>query len=424
MISSGGKSIRDIIKYIGYAFWVGIESVVFCGVPRLIVFPVAAFLLSTEEFGLFIFSLSIVMMLGKAPAGGLETGILRHMMDFEESKRDALISTGIRLCRIAMLAIMGAGLVALCIVRQLWQIDVKIIWCLVPLLLLLYCWNLFELQMVRYRIERKFALRALWYGFLGLLMFTAIPGAILGGAVGMAWGFMLSYGLLYVVLSLRQKVLLRNVSYDVKFGKLLKGVWFHDSVASVLALSGTYIYRIILGGFHSKEHVAVFFGATAIVALSLMPVQIMSSLLMSMLGGLGRLGDLRKKQRYMIFGSAILIALVATLATYFMGPYILSVIFPKFANESAEIIKLIIMVVPCTIVACFSMPFITKFGPIQFLPLLNLTSFVTHFVPALLLIPRSGMKGAVISYNMGYGMMAVWRLCALAWVLKKGGRKE
>lgn len=49
-------------KYTGYSFWVTLEVVLFIGLPRLIIFPVAAYILGKEQFGLFVFSLGIVMM--------------------------------------------------------------------------------------------------------------------------------------------------------------------------------------------------------------------------------------------------------------------------------------------------------------------------------------------------------------------------
>ena len=69
--------------------------VVFVGLSRLVIFPVAAYLLGKEEFGLFIWSLGIVMMVGKAPSGGLQTGVIRNMARLEEPVKDILISTGV-----------------------------------------------------------------------------------------------------------------------------------------------------------------------------------------------------------------------------------------------------------------------------------------------------------------------------------------
>jgi O-antigen/teichoic acid export membrane protein len=53
-------------RHFGYTFRVALETVVFTGLSRLVIFPVAAHLLGKEQFGPFISSLGIVLMLGMA----------------------------------------------------------------------------------------------------------------------------------------------------------------------------------------------------------------------------------------------------------------------------------------------------------------------------------------------------------------------
>ncbi len=410
--------IKYFKRYFGYSFWVGLEVAIFLGLPRLIIFPIVAYLLGKEEFGLFIWALGIVMMVGRAPSGGLETGIIRHMAKLEKPAQDILISTGLRLCKIAMLVIVSVGIVVLGVVRHFRQADTKTILCFVPLLIFLYSWNLFELQMVRYRVERRFALRTAWHSFLGMVLFISIPAAIWGGVVGMAWGYMVGYVVTHIILSWRQKNLFRKSVYDVKLAAVLKQVWFHLTVASVFAFSSAYIYRVILGVFQPKQYVTILWGATSVIFLCTAPLNILSSLLLSMLGSFTRLEDVGKRQRYTVLAAAVLIAFVVPLVAFFGGPFILSLLFPKFADESAQILRLIIMIIPCVVVTSFSRPFIIKFGPLRFVPILNFMTLMAHLLPALILIPRLGMKGAAISYNIGHGLTAVSWLCVLVWTFK------
>ncbi len=417
-------AIEYFKRYFGYSFWVGLEVAVFVGLPRLVIFPVAAYLLGKEEFGLFIWSLGIVMMVGKAPSGGLQTGVIRNMARLEEPVKDILISTGVRLCKIAMLAIVAIGIVVLVMARYFRQIEPKTIWCLAPLLILLYWWNLFELQMVRYRVERRFALRAAWYSFLGMTLFITIPAAIFGGVVGMAWGYMLGYMVTRIILSWRQGILFRKSAYDVKLAAVLKHAWLHLTVAGVFAFSSAYIYRVILGVFQPIQYVTILWGATSIIFLCVAPLNILSSLLLSMLGSFARLEDVGKRQRYTVLAAAVLIAVVAPLVAFFAGPFILSVLFPEFADESAQVLRLLIMVIPCVVVTSFSRPFIAKFGPLRFVPILNFMTLMAHLLPALILIPRLGMKGVAISYNIGHGLTAVSWLGVLVWTFKFGRGSE
>jgi len=388
------------------------------GLPKLVIFPVTAYLLGKEQFGLVIFSLGIVMMVGNAPSGGLVTGVIRNIAKFDGPDGDRLVETSARLCRTAMLMIICIGMVALAIARYFWHTDPKIIWCLVPLLLFLYPWNLFDIQMARYRVERRFALRTAWYSLLGTLLFIAIPTAIWGGAVGMAWGYMLGCVIAQIILSWKQKILFKKLAYDVNMAALLKQIWLHMSLASVLAFSSRYIYRLILGISHSFSSVATLFAATNIIDLCMAPMAVLSLLLLGMLGGYTHLRDVGKRQRYTVLGAGIGTIVVGTLIVFFGGRFILSVMFPEFSDESAQVLRSLIMIIPCTAAVHLCRPFVVKFGPIKFVPVLNLIALLAHGLPAVLLIPRFGIRGAVISYNIGYGLNAASWLGALFWTFK------
>lgn len=417
-------SLPYIKRYFGYTFWVALEMMVIIGLPRLVIFPVAARLIGKEEFGVFLFALGIAMTIGHAPAAGLITGVIRHIADFEKQEKDVLVSTSIHLCRLAMLFIIAIALVAIFLVRSFLKIDLKVVWCLVPLMILLYSWNLFQLQMVRYRVERRFALRTGWCSIWSLLLFISIPSAIIGGVVGMAWGFMFGYVMAHVILSWRQRILFRNVPYDARKASLLKTVWLHMSIASVLGFSSRYIYRIVLGVFDSFSNVSILFGATNIISLFMGPMNVLSSLLLSMFGKFSRLEDVGWRQKYTILGVAISITVVSPILLLAIGPFLLSVMFPEFSVESIRVMRSILMVIPCVVISSISLPIIQKFGPIKCIPWLNFIILMSRLIPSVLLIPRFGLRGAVISYNVGFGISAVAWLVALIWTFKFYGGPE
>ena len=49
---------------------------------------------------------------------------------------------------------------------------------------------------------------------------------------------------------------------------------------------------------------------------------------------------------------------------------------------------------------------------------------MSHLLPALILIPRLGLKGAAISYNIGHGLTAFSWLGVLVWTFKFGRGSE
>lgn len=410
---------KDYIKrYFGYMFWAGCETLIAGGVPKLVIFPLVAYILGKEQFGIFLYALGLVMIIGYAPSKGLSAGLIRNMVGFASEAKERLISTSVKMLRIAMLAIVSIYLLVVVALYFIGLIDYRVAWCMALLLLLLYSWNLFEIQMTRYRVERRFAFRTGWYAILVGFMFLIVPGAILGGVLGVAIGYGLSYTIVLIVLSFKQGYLFKRLDYNREQGKLLKTIWFHMTVADILGLSSRYIYRIILGSFHGYSEVSILFGATNIIELCMAPIGMLGMLLLSMLGGFERLKDVGNIQRYTVLVSVFLLVAGATVMVSVAGPLILSIMFPEFAGESSKILNSIILVIPFSAIVLFSRPFIVKFGPVKFIPALNFITLAANLTPALLFIPKSGIKGAVISYNIGYGLSAVVWLMALIWTFK------
>jgi len=405
-------------RYIGYCFWVGLEVVFFVGLPHLVIFPIAANLVGKEQFGLFIFALGIVMIVGQAPSVGLATGVIRHLALLDSSGRDQLVGTSIHLCRIAMFVIAILGIVVSVGVWLAGSLDGRVLGCLIPLNGFLILWNLFDLQLVRCRVERRFAVRTLWYVVVSLMLFAVIPSAYWGGAVGMAWGYMAAFLVAYVVLSHKHGLLLRPPLHDKRSAHVLKEIWWHISVASALALSSRYLYRIILGAFHSYADVSVFFGATNIIDLFLSPVTILGSMLLSLLGGFVRIEDVSRRQKHLVLCGAVFLCCTCTGLLMLCGRFMLELLFPEFGAESWPVLRGLVLIVPCVIIIAFARPFVVKFGCIKLIPFLNMLVLASHLVPGLILIPRLATKGAMMSCNVGYALSATLWLAALVWTVK------
>jgi len=405
-------------KYTVFGLWVSLEMALFLGLPRLVLFPLTAHIVGKDQFGLFVFSLGIVMVIGHAPSVGLATGVIRNMAGLGGRDRERLVAVSLFLCWVAMVVIVALGI---CVVICLWAcgvLDWAIALCLIPLFFFLGSWNLFDLQLVRYRVERRFDLRARWYGFLSALLFLMIPAAMFGGAVGMSWAYAGAFCLAYSLLSLKKRVAIWPNPDDTVFKKTLTSIWLHVSLASALELSSRYVYRIMLGSFHSYADVSVFFGATNIIDLFLSPVMIMGSMLLSLLGGFVRLQDVGPRNKRLVLWSAVLICFVCTGLLMTAGRFILRLLFPEFGAESLPVLRGLVLIIPCAIIVALARPFVVKFGPIKLIPILNLLVLASHLAPGLILIPPLATKGAVISCNVGYGLSAVLWLAALVWTVK------
>ena len=149
-----------------------------------------------------------------------------------------------------------------------------------------------------------------------------------------------------------------------------------------------------------------------------MSAGVLSSLLLSMLGSFSRLEDIGVRQKYIVLVVAVSIAVVSPILLLAIGPFLLSIMFPEFSAESIQVMRSILIIIPCVVIASFSLPFVQKFGPIKFIPWLNFINLMARLIPSIILIPKLGLRGAVISYNIGYGVSAVVWLVALIWTFK------
>ena len=85
--SPSTRQIHLMLRDAGYIFWVFAEQAAFLALPRLVLFPLAAYLVGKEDFGVFSTALSVTLLLGIQPQNGLGTGLLRHLSDYSEERR-------------------------------------------------------------------------------------------------------------------------------------------------------------------------------------------------------------------------------------------------------------------------------------------------------------------------------------------------
>lgn len=411
--------IERIKRYSGYGFWVALETILFIGLPQLVVFPLAAKIVGQEAFGQFVFCLGIVMVIGSAPSMGLFTGIYRELARLEPTRQELLVQTGLGLCKLALGIVVGAGLAAVVLYQIFVGAQPGIAACLIPLLAFLYFLNLFQMHLVRYRVERRFAVRTAWFTILATLQFAGLVGAWLGGTIGLCWGYLAAHAIGYVWLSRQQGISLGRNPFDPDLAGLLKTVWLYDSVANLLLMSGRNIYRILLGLTHSYSDVSVLFGATSVLNCCMAPLTILSSLLLSLLSGFASLHEVGRRQRRTVLAAGIVIAIAGPIVTYIFAEPLMAILFPEFAADSAGLLKKMVWVLPLEVMISFSKPFVTKFAPIRVIPVLNGAVLLGHLVPSLLLVPRYGLSGVLISYYCGYAIASGCWLAVLVWLFRQ-----
>lgn len=386
---------------LGYMFWVFAEQVMSIGVARFLLFPLAAYVVGKEPFGAFVTAHSIVSIIGVTPSMGLSTGLLRHVVECPEEKRARFYQTSLRLCHVAMLLILAAGLVCIAVVGALQLTPVMMLSCLVPLVLSLYADNQLTLTLTELRINRQFQRRVLWAALrAGLGLIGGVGGMLVGGAVGFAWGLAAGTAVTYIVVRRRGGARLRE-PYDAEMGGILKSVWFYMTLAGVLAFSGQYLVRILVSVWYSFADVAEFYGATNALNLFLVPVSCSGALVLSMLAQHTSVASLSRKAKLQFLSLVVGSAVGLPILIRFGGPPVLRIMFPEFAASSTELLFIILWAAPFSSLTLLMRPFVVKFEAIRAMPLINGVSLAAHLLPSIWLIPPYGVRGAAWAFLVG-----------------------
>jgi O-antigen/teichoic acid export membrane protein len=406
-------------RYATYVFWNGLEQLLNTGLTRAILFPIAAYIIGKEAFGVFTTALSVVLILGATPGGGITTGLVRHIAEYPRERHAQFCRTALQLCHWVMIAILGAGLVALGVTAGLTRVPTAVLACILPLMLSLYAENQIPVIVTELRVMRNFrssaALTAFQYGTASV---AGLIGTLVAGAPGLAWGYAIGMATVYGVLRRRRSHWFQQ-PYDPGMARVIKAVWFHIMVASILIFSGEYLNRIILSAWHSFAVVSDFYAATTTVQLALAPVTMLSILLMNMLAGYTSVGGLSRAAKTQCVLMAVVGIVGLPLAVYLFGPWVLQIMYPEFGTTPAKLLDILVWGVPFTVLMSWARPFVIKFAPVQVNPAINGLAMAGQLVPALLLIPHWGGEGASWASVIGKAVYGLALASVLIWVIHR-----
>ena len=407
----------NIARLFNHLIWTFGEQVMSIGMPRLLLFPVAALLIGKQEFGIFVTAQSVILIIGLQPSNGLSTGLLRHLSAYSESQQLQYCRAALHMSHIAMIILIGVGLACLATLGLYEIVARDIVKCLIPLLLSLYPENQFALILTELRIKRHFKRRTLWYGLRAIALVTfAIIGAFSGTALGLAWGYLVGSSLAYAILLTSRRKWLSKI-YDKKMGQSLKRVWLHMTIAGIIVLSGPYLNRIILSVWHTYSDVADLFAATSVVYLFMAPVTSGGGLLLSLLARYNSIDAFTNRARKQFF-VAIIVALVALpIFIKILGPLIVSLLFPAFGSNPRKLFEIAAWIAPGLVLISFTRPFVVKFAPVHVTPIINGFGLVALLLPAILLVPQFGATGAAWAMVIGAAVPGLLWCAAAAGVL-------
>lgn len=408
--------MKNLRRNTNYVFWSFIEQASVMAIPRLILWPLAAYVVGKEAFGVFVFSLAITSIVGVQPGNGLATGLLRHLSDYDSEEQKQFCGNALRLCHLAMVIVIAAGLLFLIVLDGINLVSPRVLYCLIPLTLSLYPENQTHLLLTESRFYRQFTTRALWFTFRSFLNLAGgYAGAKLAGLIGLVWGFTLGNAIVYGILRFLYREQFR-VSYNTEMREVLKKIWIQITIAGVIAFAGPYLNRIVLGGIHGFNDTADLVAATGVTFIFLSPITCISALLLSVISRYNTIGDLSQSAKAQLLCISFLGVIVCPLGLRFFASPIMGVLYPGFGEESVRLLKILVWMVMSETIICLCRPFVMKFGSLRLVPIINSISLIATLTPAICLIPCYRAVGAAWAIVLGSVVAGGLWLIATGWI--------
>jgi len=390
-------------------FWNLLAQFSTTGIPRLVLFPIVAYMVGKSDFGLFATALSLTLVVGVCPGNGLATGLLRNLAHYQGQQQPQLCSTAVRMCHKFLIYFVFIVIAIICGVFITGLIDKKTCICLIFLTISLYAENEFMLLLTPLRYKRLFREYSLWClgNSLCILVF-GIAGCYVFGVVGLAFG-MMSANLL-VCWILAGKYYEPDLEYNVEQAKVLRFIWIQMALAGGLALAAPHLNRIILRLYADTESVADLFAATGIAYIFVAPISNSSGLLLSMISKYKTANEISGYAFKIIFAVMGVGIFAGMILFSFVAPIMLKLLFPTFGDRALSLFGILIWMIPSNIVIALTRPLITKFANVVWIPRINLVLLLLMLILMFSLIPCWGLVGAAWSIALHSVFAAILRV--------------
>ena len=242
-------------------FWTFLGQFVLTGIPRLILFPIAAYIVGKSDFGLFATAFSMILIVGTQPSNGLSVGMLRNIAHYSQMKQDELCYTALKMCHKFMVCFVFASIVVIVLFYITVSIETKTFFCLLFLTLSLYADNRFMLALTPLRYKRLFKTRTMWFAARALcFLLFGIFGCLLLGVPGLAFGIMAANYFMCWILS-NSSCYSKVDYYNCDLAQLLASTWLQLSIAGILTVASPHLNRLVLRIYSDNESVADIFAA-------------------------------------------------------------------------------------------------------------------------------------------------------------------
>lgn len=389
-----------------HALWSVLDQVANLGIQRLVFFPLVARAVTEHQFGTFIVAVSLVQLVGVAPSSGFVTYLFRENAAQGAQGRQVMLRTSV----VMSLLVTGAcGLLfvaAAPLVARAWHNAelLPLIALLAPYLVLT---NATETLLCTQRIERNFRFVAAIHGVQSLLLLAALPLYPLLGLAALPVAYVFaSAATCGIQVFLRREEVLARPLFEPGLARSMVAVWWPLSLATLVWMSAGYLDRVLLGFWWPEREVAVFFAAVSTAAVFGVPGTLTSGLVLSLLGKV-RSRESFPRAFYLAYaaGTLLFAALLGAIGVA-VGPFVVDLLYPTLSADARSLWTLAVVAIALSNVTSLSRPFVIKFLPVKWIPVLAWTGLAGRVAPLLLLVPAGGRDGAVLALVIGSAVAA------------------
>ena len=414
-IASAGK------RLIGHASWTAADHILRLGLTRIVCFPLIARYLGEKEFGAFVVALSIAMIIGGSIAVGLSNFILREVSRLDHKSADRVKRSCVALsflvtsCAFALLGLLWwlFGIKDETGNTQFWMLVFAAHYVIL---------NPSETALALARLDRNFRKMVLAHlaGAMALLLCVLLFPYLSRWAIVM--GIML-WALIPLLLS-RGLIPGDGGWLDLDQSKQIIVTSSFFTLSSLIQLASTSMDRLLLAIWWPPEDVASFFAAASLGMLLGTPGLILSQLVLSLLGKATELS--RFSSRFLL---GYLVANLCLACSLYLigrpiGKFALELLYPTQAPTALALWDYSVGAAAGTIMVSMLRPFIVKFSPPSYMPILSSAGLLAKVPLLLVLVPSGGMVGAAKALLYGSLIMSLIWMFAFLGVLIRARSSE
>ncbi|MBJ20215.1 MAG: hypothetical protein CL933_12465 [Deltaproteobacteria bacterium] len=380
---------------------------------RLIVHPILNQYLGKELFGSFIWVLGIVNWFGSVAADGFAMLLLRDFVRQSVEAAGRMFRTAftltvvLSLLLIPVALLMSLGIADEMVLSNAWSLYL-------PLGVFAVLRGTSLLLVTNLRIKRRFRT------IFGLRVVEAV--VLLGNLVIAPTRSLWLIGIVYAASALfsmpigaMTSVELRNRMgwLDPQWSRWLMAGWGAGALLNILNHSQLYLSRVVLGALSDVGEVAILYAGTAMGNLFVVPVTVLSTLVLSLLGGREEF-VFKGRTRLLYVLTSYGIALSVAIASWFGGRWLVANRYPDLAPETLKFYHWIAIANGCVAVMILMRPVVVKYGRLSATMLIAFITLIVQIVALAVWVPIAQAEGAAIGLATALAVAAaLWTGMAL-----------